>query len=183
MPPVSKDNLLYFITSVTHDRLPVFRTDKLKLVLAEAFNEARRSSGMKLYAYVLMPEHYHVITDGVLKASEVLRYLNGISARRVINYLKEHGYESSLTKLRRKGTSGDHKYSVWQHHSNTFLITSETMLMRKAHYIHQNPVEEGTAQSATEYGFSSARYWFRQPLLDDEPIEIDLRELNWRHSR
>src|SRR4051812_3064219 len=88
MPPISKDNLLYFITSVTHHRLPIFQTDKLKQILAEAFNEARTSLGFKIYSYVFMPEHYHVVTDGKQKPSDTLRYLNGISARRVINYLK-----------------------------------------------------------------------------------------------
>ena len=183
MPPISKDNCLYFITVVTLGRLPVFRTDRLKRILADAFSEARLSSGIKIFAYVVMPDHYHVITDSSLKASEVLRYLNGISARRVINYLKEEGYISSLSKLRRENSNGDHKYSLWEHHSNTFLITSESMLMNKAHYIHQNPIEKGLAVDAAEYRYSSFRYWARRPLLDEEPIEVDIKDLSWRRSR
>src|SRR5215813_12823068 len=183
MPPISKDNLLYFITAVTHDRLPEFQTDKLKQVLAAAFNEARISSGIKIFAYVIMPDHHHIITDGRRKASEVLRYLNGISARRVISYLKESGFESSLEKLRRNGSVGDHQYSLWEHHSNTFLITSESMLTKKAFYIHQNPVEEGLIEDSAEYAFSSFRFWSLRPLLKNEPIEVDLQDLNWRQSR
>jgi putative transposase len=183
MPPISKDNLVYFITSVTHRRLPVFQTDKLKQILAEAFNEARKSSGFKIYAYALMPDHYHVITDGKQKPSDTLRYLNGISARRVINYLKENGYSSSLDKLRRGGNVGEHKYSLWEHHSNTFLITSESMLMKKAFYIHQNPVAQGLVEDGAEHVYSSFRYWSLRPLLEEEPLEVDLRDLNWRQSR
>jgi len=180
---ISKDSPVYYLTCVTHDRLPVFQGARLKDIVCKALNEARTSAQLLFFAYVVMPDHYHVITDSSLKASEVLRYLNGISARRVINYLKEEGYTSSLSKLRRENSNGDHKYSLWEHHSNTFLITSESMLMNKAHYIHQNPIEEGLAVDAAEYRYSSFRYWARRPLLDEEPIEVDIKDLSWRRSR
>ena len=48
---------------------------------------ARRSAGFALFAYVIMPEHLHVLADGILQASETLRYINGILSRRVIGYL------------------------------------------------------------------------------------------------
>lgn len=97
---ISKDNACYFTTSVTNNRLPVFQTDKLKEITCNALDEARRSSGILIFAYVVMPDHLHLITDGRLKASEVLRYVNGITARRVIDYLKENDFSSSLEKLR-----------------------------------------------------------------------------------
>jgi len=183
MPPISKDNVLYLITVVTHKRLPVFRTDGLKGVLAEAFNEARISAGFRIFAYVIMADHYHIITDSKRKAADVLRYLNGISARRVIDYLKQSGCEASLNKLRKNISNSDHTYSLWEHHSNTFLITSEMMLVKKAFYIHQNPVENGIVDHAVDYAYSSARFWSRRPLLENEPIEVDLKDLNWRQSR
>ena len=89
----------------------------------------------------------------------------------------------SLKKLRRDTSNGDHQYSLWEHHSNTFLITSETMLMKKAFYVHRNPVEDGIVADAGEYIYSSSRFWSRRPLLDNEPIEVDLKDLSWRQSR
>jgi putative transposase len=183
MPAISKNNLLYFITAVTHKRLPVFQTDRLKKVLTDAFNEARISGGLKIFAYVIMADHYHIITDSVRKPADVLRYFNGISARRIVDHLKHSGYESSLNKLRREATNGKHQYSLWEHHSNTFLITSETMFMKKAFYIHQNPVEQGIVGEAVDYVYSSVRFWSRRPLLENEPIEVDLKDLDWRQSR
>lgn len=181
MPLISADNPLYFITAVTHKRLPVFRQERLKRVLAMAFDEARRSGGFMIFAYVVMLDHYHVITDGGLKPSDVVRYLNGIAARRVINYLKENAFESSLDKLRKaeEGRKG-YRHSVWEHHSNTFLITSESMLVRKVNYIHQNPVVEGLAETCGEYTFSSSRFWNRKPLMDDEPLVPDIKHLSWK---
>lgn len=40
MISVSKNTPFYFITSVTHDRLPIFRTDALKQVMCEALAAA-----------------------------------------------------------------------------------------------------------------------------------------------
>jgi REP element-mobilizing transposase RayT len=52
-------------------------------------DEARHSAGFALFAYVIMPDHLHLITDGALEPSDTLRFVNGISSHRVISYLKE----------------------------------------------------------------------------------------------
>src|SRR6266498_456809 len=60
---ISIDNPCLFITAVAKDRLPVFRSDAIKTVTCAAINEARTSCGFLLFAYVLMPDHIHVLTD------------------------------------------------------------------------------------------------------------------------
>jgi hypothetical protein len=57
MPTINKDRAWLFITTVTRNRLPVFRTHALKGVACRALDEARRSGGFALFAYVIMPEH------------------------------------------------------------------------------------------------------------------------------
>ena len=182
MPQISYDNPFYFLTAVTHMRLEVFRTERLKSILTAAFDEARSSAGIKIFAYVAMANHYHVITDSIKKPSEVLRYLNGISARRVIDHLKENGHESSLAKLRKEESKKEYKYSLWEHHTNKFFIATEPKLIEKANYIHFNPVEEGLITDPASYKFSSFRYWGSKPLLDDEPLEVDIREIKWKSN-
>ena len=83
---INKDNLCLFITTVTRNRLPVFRTDAMKTLACRALEEPRSSGGFALFAYVIMPEHVHVLTDGALKGSETLRYVNGILSHRVIEF-------------------------------------------------------------------------------------------------
>ena len=83
-------------TAVTKNRLPVFRSDKIKSIACSALNEARSSGKFSLSAYVVMSDHIHVITDSVLRPSKILQFINGITARRIIDYLKEHNYQESL---------------------------------------------------------------------------------------
>lgn len=178
---ISRDTPALYLTAVAKDHLPVFRTDAIKLITCAALDEARRSAGFSIYAYVLMPDHLHAITDGHLKPSEVLRYLKGIISRRVIDHLKAHGHNASLQKLRHETRERAYRYSLWDHHSNVFLITSEDMFMQKLNYIHQNPVRAGLVEAAEDYRWSSVRWWKRNPR-EDEPLKVDVSQVSWRRG-
>src|SRR5713101_5571709 len=84
MHTISRDSPCYYLTSVSRDRLPVFQATEIKLVTCAALDEARCSGGFALYAYVIMPDHLHVITDSVISASRTLQFINGITAHRII---------------------------------------------------------------------------------------------------
>lgn len=179
MPTISKDNPCLFVTTVAHDRLPVFRTDALKALTCRALHEARCSGGFALFAYVIMPDHLHVIADGTLKASDTLRYLNGILSHRVIEFLKQGSFSSSLEKLRSARKGRGHEYSLVDHHSNAVPVFSEGFFMQKVNYIHLNPVREGLVERAQDYRWSSARQWWGQ-AVEDEPLLMDLEKMAWR---
>ena len=83
---ISANSPAYYLTSVAKDRLPVFRLDKLKIITCAALSEARESGGFLILAYVIMPDHFHVITDGEKKASVIQRFINGFTSRRVIDF-------------------------------------------------------------------------------------------------
>lgn len=109
---ISKDSPVYYITSVARDRLPVFKTTKLKEVMCQALNEARLSASLLIFAYVIMPDHLHALVGSQRQPSDVLRYINGIASRRIIDYLKQSGFETSLVKLRRDSGSRQYRYSL-----------------------------------------------------------------------
>ena len=178
---ISKDSPVYYLTSVANDRLPVFKTAKLKNIACNALNEARTSASLLIFAYLIMPDHLHALIGSQRKPSEVLRYVNGISGHRVINYLKEKGFYSSLQKLQRESGNRQHKYSLWDHHPNLKLITTENGLIEKANYIHQNPVRAGLVERAEDYRWSSVRCWVGKPL-EDEPLFVDVDQIDW-HKR
>jgi len=175
---ISPNSPAYYLTSVAKDRLPIFRLDVLKSIASLALSEARTSGGFLILAYVIMPDHFHIITDGEKKASLIQRFVNGITSRRVIDFLKREGYTSSLAKLRHEEYRRNHRYSLWDHHPNVRVLTSEGMFMQRVHYTHQNPVRLGLVERAEDYPFSSARIWNRKPL-EDEPIFVDIDKIRW----
>jgi putative transposase len=180
-PTITIDTPCLFITAVAKDRLPVFQTDAIKAIACVAIDEARNSAGFLLFAYVLMTDHFHVLTDSPHKPSKVLQFIKGIVSRRVIDYLKDHGYESSLRKLQHEDWKRNHRYSLWQHDSDVFSVTSETMFMQKVNYIHLNPVRAELIEKPIDYRWSSARFWNRCPR-EDEPLRVDVEKIVWRRS-
>jgi putative transposase len=128
-----------------------------------------------------MPEHVYLLTDAPRKPSEVLQYIKGIVAHRLIDYLKQQNYESSLHKLKHVDWKRNHRYSLWQHESDVFSVISESKFMEKVNYIHMNPVRAGLVEKAQDYRWSSARWWNGTPS-DDEPLRLDLDRIGWRRS-
>ena len=181
MHVISRDSPCFYLTSVPKDRLAVFRIDEIKTIMCSALDEARKSGGFALYAYVIMPDHLHVITDSILPPSKTLQFINGITGRRIIDYLKEQGYESSLAKLRHEIRPRRYGYSLWDHHPNTRLLLSESMLMERVNYTHQNPVRAGLVSHTEEYRWSSIRSWSGK-VLEDEPLLMDINRIRWRKS-
>jgi REP-associated tyrosine transposase len=178
---ISRDSPCYLLTSVAKDRLPVFRTDELKEIACKALDEARTSGKFALYAYVIMPDHLHTITDSARSSADTLRFINGIISHRVMAYLKEKGHERSLQKLRQETKPRHYRYSLWDHHPNVRLLLTEKMLMERVHYLHQNPVRAGLVERAEDYRYSSVRCWNGRPL-EDEPLLMNLDRIKWRRS-
>ena len=108
--------------------------------------------------------------------------LKGITARRVIDYLKARNYSASLAKLQHEVRDRNYRYSLWQTEKNVYPIFSEGLFMQKVNYIHNNPVRAGLVERAIDYKWSSARIWQGCPL-DDEPLLMDIDRIVWRRSK
>ena len=178
---ITQDSPALFITVVTLNRLPVFQTDRMREILCRAINEARSSARFLIFAYVIMLDHVHLLTSRPSTTSNVLRVLKGITARRVIDYLKAGDYQTSLAKLRHQERDREYKYSLWQTEKNVLPVFSEGMFLEKVDYIHRNPVRGGLVDDATEYRWSSARLWQMRPL-ESEPLLVDRELIQWRGS-
>jgi REP element-mobilizing transposase RayT len=178
---ISPNSPAYYLTSVTKDRLPVFRLDAMKSVACAALNEARVSGHFLILAYVIMPDHLHIISDGEQKAAVVLRFMNGLVSRRIIDFLKHEHHHASLEKLRHESYRRGHEYSLWDHRPNVRLLTSESMFMQRVHYTHQNPVRLGLVDRADDYLYSSIGIWNRVPW-ENEPLMVDIGKIKWRRG-
>ena len=181
MHVISRDSPCYFLTTVAKNRLLVFRTDELKDIACKALDDARKSGKFSLYAYVIMPDHFHLITDSARSSEDTLRFINGILSHHVIAHLKEKGYQSSLQKLRQETKPRHYRYSLSDHHPNVRLLLTEKMLLERVHYLHENPVRAGLVERAEDYRYSSVRCWNGKPL-EDEPLLVDIDRIKWRRS-
>jgi len=175
---ISKDNPAFYLTAVTKDRLPIFRTDELAQIMCNGLGQARLSGKFVIFAYVVMLDHIHLVTDSKADSKDILRFVKGIASRRIIDYLKDTGHADSLEKLRVQHRSDGSDYAVWQRHPNTRLLWSEQMLWQRIQYTHLNPVRAGFVDHPNDWRWSSARIWHGKSL-EDEPLGIDMDKIEW----
>ena len=176
---ISRDTPAYYLTTVTKDRLEVFRTETIARLVCAAIDEARRSGNFLIFAYVLMLDHLHLVTDNSRGSKDIHRFVNGIISRRIIDHLEETGHEVSLKKLRVGERSDGWKYSLWQHHPNSRLLWSEQMLWERIQYTHLNPVRAKLVDHPNDWPWTSARIINGRPS-GDEPLLVDFHRIKWR---
>ncbi len=156
---ISPNSPAYYLTSVTKDRLSVFRLDTLKSIASAALSEARESGGFLILAYVIMPDHFHVITDSEKKASVIQRFINGITSRRVIGFCEKGWPYFFARKAASRRVPPRPPLFALGSSSKCSAADERGDVMQRVHYTHQNPVRLGLVERAEDYRFSSVRIW------------------------
>lgn len=148
---------LQFVTTRTHRGVPLFRRKQLCQEFLEALGELRQKHPFKLCAYVIMPDHVHLVicpADG--RISPLVQKIKALSARRIIKSLKASENGTLLAALRKPylGRRQD-TYQAWQDGFHAVPLWSEWMIRRKIDYMHANPLRKGLVKSAKDYAWSS----------------------------
>jgi REP element-mobilizing transposase RayT len=55
----------HFVTSTIVDWLPVFTTSDCCDIVTEAFDFCRKHKELKLYGWVIMPNHFHAVVQAL----------------------------------------------------------------------------------------------------------------------
>src|SRR5690349_9019179 len=80
----------HFLTFSCFHRLPLLSKDRTRIWLVEAITGARSKHGFELWAWVIMPEHVHLLLYPKQGGAEIARVLADIKrpvAQRAIAYL------------------------------------------------------------------------------------------------
>jgi REP element-mobilizing transposase RayT len=92
----------------------------------------------ELHAFVVMPNHVHLLVTPTVELPKIMKSLKGITARRANAML-------SLTGNR-----------FWQEESYDHLVRDGKEFEKIRKYIEQNPVRAGLVKDSSEYRWSSA---------------------------
>jgi REP element-mobilizing transposase RayT len=127
---------LHFVTGNFLDRRPVFIDARCCRAFLEELDLLRRDWPSKLIAYVLMPDHFHLIAnprDGRIK--EFIGSLKSLSAKRIAQVAKQFHFHAD-----------EDGYRVWQESFKAIPLWSGWMIWQKINYIHANPVKFRTCE-------------------------------------
>jgi len=138
----------YHVISRGNYRKDLFSDEKTGLSFERTIFEAAERCGWKLYAYVIMSNHYHLaIETPEPNLVEGMRWLQSTFATRFNRYRHERGH-------------------VFQGRYKSLLITEDRPLLGLIDYIHLNPVRAKlcTVDTLREYTLSSFPKYFKRKV-------------------
>lgn len=155
---------LYFVTSTVVDWIDIFTRPKYKHIILESLAYCQQKKGLKIYAWVLMSNHLHMIVSSATEASvsDILRDFKKFTSKRILTELEIDPQESRrewmLDRFHFAGANDKKisKYRFWQEGCHQELIYLYDFYMQKLNYIHNNPVRQEIVARPEEYLYSSA---------------------------
>jgi len=167
-------NTFHYVTLVTNNRAPVFRSDEACRIFVDVLGEVREKFPYKLIGYVLMPDHVHAIVNNRSNTiSEWLHRVRGNSARKILGWLRNENHLISLKKLELVNPQKrQHTHAVWQKDPSVIDLWSHKFVRQKLNYLHLNPVRAGLCEHPAEWKWSSYRAYLPHKA-GEVPIEID----------
>ncbi len=154
-------------------RLRLLDRDRSRRWFVEAMESARTRLHLHLWAYVIMPEPVHLIVHPQEQSYEIRLIRTALKVpvqRRALRFLRARA-PSFLQKLRDEQPNGDVHYRFWQRGGGYDRnIMEPDTLQSMIEYIHLNPVRRGLVTKATDWIWSSARFYEGTPIV---PIKMD----------
>jgi putative transposase len=131
-PHYDLDGSIYFVTTRLNEGRK-FAEHETEIV-EKTISELAAQKEMTLYAYVIMPNHVHILMSPLVNGiSKTMQLLKGRSSRRI------------------------NEGAFWQKGFFDFSVISEEKFREKFNYIHHNPVKRGLVERAEDYKHSSAK--------------------------
>lgn len=160
----------YFITATVVDWIDVFTRDIYRNILLYSIRHCQQNQGLQVHAWVLMPNHLHMIYS-VLDGKDpalVLKNIKSFTALKIIDAIINKPQESRkkwmLDLFEKNGQSNksNYRFQFWQHENHPVLLDTNKMLDERMKYLHENPVRAGFVSVPEEWLYSSALDYYTE---------------------
>ena len=156
-----------FTTHVVRGHASVFRATPYFDVICGALEFYRAQYGLRLFGYVIMPDHMHLLsgagTNGDL--AHMIHLFRRYTAKGILGMLRTEKKQWLLDQLRIDGGPE----ALWETDYRP-IDASGCAFEQKLNYIHMNPVRRGFVSRAEHWRYSSAGYCI---LKEPGPVGID----------
>jgi putative transposase len=159
---VAVGNILYHVINRANGRVQIFINDADYIHFEELLFEAKELTGMRILAYCIMPNHFHLVlypeTD--MQLGDFMGWLTSTHVRQHRTRTKSIGYGH-----------------LYQDRYKSFPIQDDTHAVTVIKYVEQNPLRANLVKRAEDWKWSSL--WRREKgsskqkaLLSDLPIDL-----------
>ena len=165
----------FFTYSCVH-RWPLLSRERTRRWVLHAMENTRQKLDVALWAYVIMPEHVHLLCfprEPVYRCEQILASLKRSVSATAKEFLVTSGNQLWLERLT---VTHPHRvvFQFWQpgggYDRNVWQSRSVPPMME---YVHGNPVRRGLVSDPLDWSWSSARYWHD----GSGPLKMDALEL------
>jgi putative transposase len=176
----NEDNQAHELTFSCYHKLPLLDRDRTRIWMIDALIAARQQWDFSLWAYVLMPDHAHVLLFPRTKPyciEKISKSIKQSVARRAIRWLRIHAPDF-LARLARTTADDRQKYHFWQPGGgyDRNICNAETA-WKSVNYLHLNPVRRGLVERPEQWQWSSAAWYAGEKnvrlTIDEFPPEAD----------
>lgn len=163
--PVHSDPThLYFITASAVQRARIFRRDVIKRILVDSLNTGRILGQYELFAFVIMPNHVHLILRCLNDHTpgDVIREFKKATANLILRQYEAENNQAALAFCASAVKTGQkQQHAVWEAEYQAKNVFSPAFLRQKLDYIHHNPLQTHwrLAEQPEAYVWSSARFY------------------------
>lgn len=148
----------HFVTCTILHWLPIFTRKERVQIIIDSLTFLQEKDNLKLYAYVILENHLHM----VLQSNDLAKTMESFkkyTANQILKLLKEENVKTLLEQLKvyKKAHKTDKEYQIWEEGYQPKLMQTDTIMVSKIKYIHENPVKRGYVDNAKHWRYSSAR--------------------------
>ncbi len=158
-------------------RQPFLSRDRSRTWTIEAIGRAAEIHRFHIWAYVLMPEHVHLLVcpiESEYDTSDFLRSLKKSVANKAVKYVRKHA-PAFLDRMLDQQPNGADAYRFWQRaRGYDRNIWEPRYVHQMIDYIHANPVRRGLCERPEDWPWSSAADYAN---IRQGPLVIDFDSL------
>jgi len=151
--------------------------DRCREWLVEAIDRAREKHSFHVWAYVIMPEHVHLLlwpTKVEYDISDIYSSIKQSVAKRALVYVRRNA-PAFLSRMEDRQPNGKTHYRFWQRGGGYDLnVVEPAIIYRQIEYIHNNPVRRGLCEKVEDWLWSSAA---DHAGLRAGPLRLDIESI------
>jgi len=175
---IEDQNGLYYLTFQVVDWVDVFSRDRYREIIIESLKYCIKEKGLIVWSYVVMTNHLHLILSSKTgNLSNTIRDFKRYTATQLLMAIDNPGESRRDWMLkrfefaaRRNQRSSHHQF--WTHENHAIELISNSFIIQKCHYIHQNPVRAGWLENPSDWRYNSAsNYEGKGGLIDVELLD------------
>ena len=172
-PRVDVGGVIYHVINRANNRSEIFHTDKDYQHFEGLLLEAKEETGMRILAYVLMPNHWHLVLHPS-KDGDLARFMHWLTLTHTQQY-------HAKTKTIGHG-------HLYQGRYKSFIVEEDSYLIQLIRYVERNPFRAKFVRLAENWQWGSAwRRYHATPkdkrLLDTLPVDLPRGYRSWLNER